>query len=99
MHLKLDGLYRACRRKVQGFCQPDRQATEQVARGSRPGQPTGVHHTASVFGVTEEEARFEPRSLGEYGPSESNVRRIRVWLSREVQYPVGQYRRDVPTDT
>ena len=51
----MEGLYRARRRKVHGFCQPDRQATEQVARGSRPGQRTGVHHTASVFGVTEEE--------------------------------------------
>ena len=51
----VDGLYRASRRKVHGFFQPDRPATEQVALGSRPGERIGVHHTASVLGVTEEE--------------------------------------------
>ena len=46
---------KAHHRKVHGFCQPDRPAAEQVARGSRPGEQTGVHHTASVLDVTEEE--------------------------------------------
>ena len=62
----LDGLYRARRRKVHGFCQPDRPTTEQVARGSRPGQRNGVHHTASVLGVTEEEGTIRgavPRGI------------------------------------
>ena len=54
LSLRLDGLYRASRRKVHGFCQPDRPATEQEARGSRPGERTRVHHTASVFCVTVE---------------------------------------------
>ena len=74
---RLDGLYIARRRKVHGFCQPDRPATEQEARGSPPGERTGVHHTASVFGVIEEEGMIRAAVLMGLLPGESDVRRIR----------------------
>ena len=72
----MDGLYRARRRKVHGFCQPDRPATEQVARGSRPGQLNGIHHTASVFGVPDEEDTIRAVAL-------RGIRAIRVGCAKD----------------
>ena len=84
----MDGLYRARRQKVHCFCQPDRPATEQVARGSRLGQRSGVHHTASVFGVTKEEDTIRAAVLR--GILAMRVGCVKDTCGIEAQYTVSQ---------